>query len=397
MFSSIPPGDTFYGINVPVSQAGAVLTIDLDALTANYHRLTDRLGGMKPAAVVKADGYGLGAGPVAVTLANAGCRVFFVAHLDEGIRLRQALNETGDSDFVNAEIHILGGLMPETEEIFDASRLIPVLGSLDQIHNWKQYCDRLDQPLPCDIHADTGMARLGLPPDELAKLEIEPSRVDSLNIHCVISHLACADEPDHPKNAEQLDAFRHARGVLPQGRASLANSSGIFLGADYHFDLARPGAALYGIAPVPGRANPMAQVVRLQGKIAQVRGVDTPQTVGYGATHRAEGPARIATVPVGYADGYLRYLSNKGSGYIGNIPVPVVGRVSMDLITFDITGVPEHLCPVGGLIDLIGPNNPVDQVAIDAGTIGYEILTSLGNRYHRVYVGGNLVGEEKIS
>jgi len=387
----------FNAAYVPDSHAGAVLTIDLDALANNYHTLTERLDGVKPAAVVKANGYGLGAGPVAKTLAQAGCRVFFVAHVEEGIKLRLALNEAGNSDFINAEIHVLGGLMPDTEETFDASRLIPVHGSLDQIHNWKQFCDRLDRPLPCDIHADTGMCRLGLPPEELAKLEIEPSRVDSLNINYVISHLACADEPDHPKNAEQLNAFRHVRRVLPQGKASFANSSGIFLGPDYHFDLARPGAALYGIAPVPGQANPMAQVIRLQGKIAQVRVVDTPQTVGYGATYRAEGPARIATVPVGYADGYLRYFSNKGSGYIGKIPVPVVGRVSMDLITLDITDVPEHLCAPGALVDLIGTNNPVDQVADEAGTIGYEILTSLGHRYHRVYVGGNHVGKEKTS
>jgi len=387
----------FNAAHVPGSHAGAVLTIDLDALANNYHTLTERLDGVKPAAVVKANGYGLGAGPVAKTLAQAGCRVFFVAHVEEGIKLRLALNEAGNSDFINAEIHVLGGLMPDTEETFDASRLIPVLGSLDQIHNWKQFCDRLDRPLPCDIHADTGMCRLGLPPEELAKLEIEPSRVDSLNINYVISHLACADEPDHPKNAEQLNAFRHVRRVLPQGKASFANSSGIFLGPDYHFDLARPGAALYGIAPVPGQANPMAQVIRLQGKIAQVRVVDTPQTVGYGATYRAEGPARIATVPVGYADGYLRYFSNKGSGYIGKIPVPVVGRVSMDLITLDITDVPEHLCAPGALVDLIGPNNPVDQIADEAGTISYEILTSLGNRYHRVYVGGSRLGDKETS
>jgi len=397
MSTLTPPGAAFHSAPVPETHAGAVLTINLDAITSNYQSLTDRLGGVKPAAVVKADGYGLGAGPVAVTLANAGCRVFFVAHLEEGIGLRNSLNAAGDSDFVNAEIHILGGLMPDTQDTYDAIRLIPVLGSLDQIHTWKQYCDRLDRPLPCDIHADTGMCRLGLPPDELAKLEIEPGRVDSLNINLVISHLACADEPDHPKNTEQLDAFRHVRKVLPQGRASLANSSGIFLGSDYHYDLARPGAALYGIAPVPGRANPMAQVIRLQGKIAQVRGVDTPETVGYGATHRAEGTARIATVPVGYADGYLRHLSSKGSGYIGNFPVPVVGRVSMDLITLDITGVPEHLCAPGALVDLIGPNNPVDQIAEEAGTIGYEILTSLGNRYHRVYVGGSRVGDKETS
>jgi len=369
--------------------SSAILTIDLDAISGNFRTLADRLGGVAPAGVVKADGYGLGAGPVAIALANAGCRIFFVAHIEEGIRLRQALNNAGNSDFVQTEIHVLGGLGPDTEEAFDASRLIPVLGSLGEIHQWKQYCERLERQLPCDIHADTGMCRLGLPPDELDKLEMEPSRVGGLNIHLVLSHLACADERDHAKNAEQLEAFKRVRRILPQGRASLANSSGIFLGSDYHFDLARPGAALYGIAPVPGQANPMAQTVRLQGKIAQVRNVDTPQTVGYGATHRVEGPARIATVPVGYADGYPRYLSNKGTGYIGKIPVPVVGRVSMDLITLDVSGVPEHLSSVGCLIDLIGPHNPVDKLATEAGTIGYEILTSLGNRYPRTYVGGS--------
>jgi alanine racemase len=172
------------------------------------------------------------------------------------------------------------------------------------------------------------------------------------------------------------------------GKAAFANSGGIFLGPDFHFDLARPGVVLCGVAPLAGEPNPMAQVVRLQGKILQVRRVDTPQTVGYGASHRVEGPGRIATVGVGYADGYLRSLSNRGTGYIGDAPVPVVGRVSMDLITLDVTGVPERLSSVGALVDLIGPNNPVDRVALEAGTIAYEILTSLGSRYHRAYVGG---------
>ncbi len=382
--STPPSPDT-----ISEAYAGAVLTIDLEAVAANYRLLAGRLSGAAMSAVVKADGYGLGAGPVAAALAAAGCGVFYVAHIEEGIRLRQALNDA-DGGFVQAEIHILGGLLAGAEDAYDASRLIPVLGSLDEIHNWKRYCERLGRPLPCDVHADTGMARLGLPPEDVLKLAEEPSRLDGLNIVNVISHLASADEPDNPKNAEQLDAFHGVRRRLSQGRASFANSSGIFLGTDYHFDQVRPGAALYGIAPVQGAPNPMAQVVRLQGKIVQVRAVDTPQTVGYGASHRIEGPGRVATVPVGYADGYLRSLSNKGTGYIGNIPVPVVGRVSMDLITLDVTGVPEHLCAVGAMVDLIGPSNPVDDVAALAGTIGYEILTSLGHRYHRAYVGGAL-------
>ena len=168
---------------------------------------------------------------------------------------------------------------------------------------------------------------------------------------------------------------------LPRAGASFANSSGIFLGADYHFDLARPGIAVYGGNPLPGTPNPMAQVIRLQGKILQVRDVDTPQTVGYGATHRFAGPARVATVGVGYADGFLRSLSNSGSGFIGDIEAPIVGRVSMDLITLDVTSVPEDQCAPGGRVDLIGPHNPVDAVGDAAGTISYEILTSLGTRY----------------
>ena len=374
--------------NVSEANAGATLTIDLDAITTNYRMLSDRLSGAEAAAVVKADAYGLGIDRVAPALAHAGCRVFFVAHVEEGMRLRRILNDTGETEFVQAEIHILNGLLEDAEEAYDASRLVPVLGSLDEIHNWKNYGQRLDRPLPCDIHADTGVLRLGLPPDELARLEEEPGRLEGLEIVNVISHLACADEPELPKNAEQLEAFRRVRQILPQGQACFANSSGIFLGPDYHFDLVRPGVALYGVGPVPGQPNPMAQVVRLQGKIAQVRDVDTPQTVGYGATHRVEGPGRIATVPVGYADGYLRFLSNKGTGYIGNIPVPVVGRVSMDLITLDVTKVPIHQCGVGDRVDLIGPLNPVEHLAEEAGTIGYEILTSLGHRYHRVYTGG---------
>ena len=392
MPNQILSGSPISSKNVTNSHAGAILSIDLGALTSNYHFLTKKLGGRKPSAVIKADGYGLGALPIAITLANAGCQIFFVANLEEGIRLRNGLNETEVSEYSDTEIHVLSGLMSNTEDVYEVSRLIPVLGSLNQIYDWKVYCQRNNEALPCDIHVDTGISRLGLPPVELAILEIDPSRIESLNISLIISHLACADKPDHTKNKEQLIAFNHVRKVLPQGRASLANSSGIFLGTDYHFDLARPGAALYGLEPITDQANPMAQVVRLQGKIAQIRDIDTPQTVGYGATHCTEGPARIATVSVGYADGYSRHLSSKGIGYIGDFPVPIVGRISMDLITFNITGVPENLCQVGNLVDLIGPNNPVDVIARDSGTIGYEVLTNLGSRFHRRYMDTNQAG-----
>ena len=362
------------------ASSGAILTIDLAALRANWQNLRDRLKGAECAGVVKADAYGLGLEPVARALAGAGCRLFFVAQLDEGIALRTVLPK--------AEIHVLNGLLPGTAAEFAAHRLVPVLNSLETIDAWRSFCRSRQSALGADIHVDTGMSRLGLPPDEVEILAAEPARLDGLAPGYLMSHLACADEPDYPMNRRQLAAFVAIRRRLPLTRASFANSAAIFLGSDYHFDLARPGIAVYGGNPVSGRPNPMAQVVRLQGKILQVRGVDTPQTVGYGATHRVAGPARIATVAVGYADGYLRSLGNAGCGYVGDIRVPVVGRVSMDLITLDVSSVPESQSAPGCLIDLIGPANGVDSVADAAGTISYEILTSLGRRYHRRYVGG---------
>ncbi len=241
--------------------------------------------------------------------------------------------------------------------------------------------------LPAAIHIDTGMNRLGLPAPEADVLATEPDRLIGIDVRLVMSHLACADEPDHPLNSEQLTAFTAARTQLPTAPASLANSSGIFLGTPYHFDLVRPGAALYGVNPTPGRTNPMRQVIRLQGKILQVREIDAPRTVGYGATHRAAGSTRVATVAVGYADGFLRSLSNRGSARIGGQQVSLIGRVSMDLSTFDVTRVPREAAHPGALIDLIGADLSIDDVADAAGTIGYEILTALGHRYHRVYSG----------
>jgi alanine racemase len=361
--------------------AGAVLTIDLGAVVANYRLLRKRLGNTEAAAVVKADAYGLGVTKVAPALAAAGCRTFCVAHVGEGIALRRLLGKA-------ATVVVLNGLLKGAEDAYAEHGLTPALGSLGEIAAWRDRCRRRKRKLACWLHADTGMLRLGLPPDELNTLAERPRLLDGLDVRVVMSHLACADERAHPKNREQLGRFADARRRLPMGKASFANSGGVFLGDDFHFDIARPGVALYGVAPIAGEPNPMSPVVRLRAKIVQVRRVDTPETVGYGATHRIEGPGRIATVPVGYADGYLRSLSNRGTGYIGDVPVPVVGRVSMDLITLDVTHVPESQATVGAMVDLIGPHNPVDRVAAEAGTIGYEILTGLGARYHRAYVGG---------
>ena len=363
----------------PETSAG-ILSIDLDALAANWRLLNDHLNETDCGASIKADAYGLGANRAAATLYDAGCRHFFVALPDEGVALRQFLA-------TDAAIHVLCGPLPHagkaTMGTCVAHQLTPVLNSLDDIAAWKSF--RPD--LPADIHIDTGMLRLGLSPKELATLAAAPDLLSGLRFSHVLSHLASGDEAGSPQNRQQLDDFNKARDLFPGVPASFANSSGVFLGTDYHFQLARPGCALYGINPTPEKPNPMAQVIRLQGKILQVRDVDTPQTVGYGATHKIRNKGRVATVGVGYADGYLRSLSNKGIGFLGTYQVPLVGRVSMDLITFDVTDIPDDLARPGALIDLIGPQNPVDQIAEIAGTIGYEILTGLGQRYHRVYQG----------
>ena len=359
--------------------AGAILTIDLDAVAANWRQLRDRVHPATCAAVVKADGYGLGADRVAQALAAAGCTTFYVALIDEAVALRPFLPE--------AEIHVLSGPLPGTEPVFAEHRLVPVLNSLEQMERWAGFLAARGAPLAAGLHLDTGMRRLGLPPDELAVVVADHGRLAAAGVGYLMSHLACADEPEHPLNAEQRQAFADARAALPPLPASFANSPGIFLGADYHGDSVRPGVALYGGNPCAGRPNPMAQVVRLQGRILQVRDVDSLQTVGYGATHRVARKGRIATVAVGYADGYLRSLSNAGSGYVGDRRVPVVGRVSMDLITLDVSNVDEASSRPGALVDIIGPHNPVDAVAEAAGTISYEILTSLGHRYDRTYTG----------
>ncbi|NQU57669.1 MAG: alanine racemase [Rhodospirillales bacterium] len=356
--------------------SGGILTIDLAALVKNWRELKSHLKGADCGAAIKADAYGIGASRAVVELANAGCKEFFVALIDEGIELRKALAEQA----LEANIHILSG--PLAPQNFIEHRLIPVLNSLSDIDAWKSFA----AGHAADIHIDTGMSRLGLPPGELETLSNDPGRIKGLNISHVISHLACAEDRETTMNGEQLQSFVHALKLFPGCKASLANSSGIYLGPAYHFDLARPGVSLYGVNPTPGSPNPMAQVIRLQGKILQVRDVDTPQSVGYGATYRVERKGRIATVGVGYADGYLRSLSNCGFGYLGEHRVPLVGRVSMDLITFDVSDVPEGVAHPGALVDLIGPNNPIDDIADAASIIGYEILTALGSRLHRIYI-----------
>lgn len=361
--------------------AGALLTIDLEALCNNWRLLRSKVGLADCAAVVKADAYGLGALRVGPALAAAGCRHFFVAHLDEGMALRPLLP-------AQATVYVLHGAPPGAEAECAAHGLVPVLNSRQQIDAWRGVALSLGRRLPAIVQVDSGMARLGLSAPELAQLAADPSAFDGIDVAYVMSHLACADEPQHPANAAQLASFVAARRLLPVAPATFANSSGIFMGAAYHFELARPGAALYGVAPVPGQPNPMQPVVRLQGKVMQTRMVEAGAAVGYSASWVAPQASRIATVSVGYADGYLRSLSGRGSAWLGEVELPLVGRVSMDTITVDVSALPEGAIVPGTLLDLLTPQHNVDAVAARAGTIGYEILTSLGSRYERTYLSG---------
>ena len=366
----------------PNAFAGAQLSIDLDAIAANWRALGARLdGGARAGAVVKADAYGLGLAEVAPVLHAAGCRDFFTASLDEGIALRALV--------ADCRICVFYGPQPGEAAEYSHHGLTPILNDLGQIETWQSQTSRGNAEKAV-LHVDTGMSRLGLPLDEVARLVAEPERLAGLDIACVMSHLACSELPDEPMNQAQLGEFKAALGAFGPSVAaaefSLANSSAIFLGPEYHFDLTRPGVALYGVNPTPGKANPMSEVVRLQGKILQVRRVDSLRSVGYGAAHTVTRPSRIATVPIGYADGYLRSASNQASGYVRGVQVPVVGRVSMDMITLDVTDIPPEQVQPGTPVDLIGGPHSIDAFAAEAGTIGYEILTSLGRRHRRSYI-----------
>jgi alanine racemase len=351
----------------------AVLTVDLGAVADNWRSLRDRAAPGAVAGVVKADGYGLGAAPVARALYAAGCRHFFVAHLAEGMAVRAALGP-------GPMIAVLNGFAPGMDA---GAGLLPVLNGPGDIATWTAAARAAGRQLPALLHVDTGMARLGLTPAEAAALAADPSRLAGLDLRHVMTHLACADDPENPLNAQQASRFAAIRARLPAAPASLANSSGMFLGPDFGSDLARPGCALYGINPMPAAPNPMRQVVTLEAPVLQVRDIPAGTPVGYGASWTAARPSRIATVAAGYADGYLRSLSGRAVGSIAGRPVPLVGRVSMDLITFDVTDLPD-VAP-GTMVQLVGPGNTPDEVAAAAGTIGYEVLTSLGARYRREY------------
>ncbi|HMK41000.1 MAG TPA: alanine racemase [Methyloceanibacter sp.] len=363
----------------------AILTIDLDALAANYRRLRELAASAECAAVVKADAYGLGMAEVAPALWRQGCRTFFVATPSEARALRKLLP--------HAIIYVLAGLMPGTADTFRKHNLRPVLNSAEEIREWASYSASEGEALPCAVHIDSGMNRLGLSAAEVESVAATRDLWSAFTLSLVMSHLACADEPEHPKSETQRKLFDELRARLPRAFASLANSAGILLGRSYRYDLVRPGIALYGGKPQARGPHQFSPVVYLKGRILQVRNVSAGQTVGYGATRTLTRPSRVATVSVGYADGFFRSLSTKDGeagfvAYAGIHAAPILGRVSMDLITIDVTEVPEAFSARGQWVELMGPHVSAQTVAQHAGTIDYEVLTNLGARAFRRYIGG---------
>lgn len=358
---------------------GAVLTVDLHAIRANYRFLRGKVGrNVQCAAVMKADAYGLGADCVGVALYIEGCRHFFVAHFDEGLRLQPLV--------ADAEIYVLNGLPRGCERDCAHAGLTPVLNSLEQFEAWSQCAKVLGKMLPAVIQIDSGMNRFGWSRSEIARWIEAGAGTDHIDVRFVMSHLACADTPLHPANETQLNRFRDLTRYFPGWPRSFANSSGIFLGREYHFDLVRPGAALYGLNPVPGQPNPMRPVVRLTTNVIQLRDADKGHCVGYGADCQIGSPARLATLSIGYADGLHRALHASGRVYFDDQPLPIAGRISMDCMSVDVTAVPS-MSP-GAEIDVIGCHQSVDDLAEATGTIGYEVLVHLGHRFERRYRGG---------
>ncbi len=369
----------------PAGGHGGVLSIDLDALASNYRRLSKLAGPVETAAAVKGDGYGLGLNRVVQTLSRAGCRTFFVAHLGEAEALRRICPPD------DATIYVLNGLMPAMAPALAAIHARPVLGSVEEIEEWRSFANAHSAP-PAAIHIDTGFTRLGLAPGALDDLVGANELFSGMGVALLMSHLACADEPEHPMNREQLARFRQAVELFTDIPASLASSAGIALGTGFHFDMVRPGIALYGGRARISGENAMQRVIGLEVPTLQIRDAEIGSTAGYGATYQFEHMSRVALVSIGYADGFFRSLSasNQRAGgrlFIAGTPCPIVGRVSMDITAIDVSHIGEQHLERGAMVEVFGDHQSIDDLAAAAGTIGYEVLTHLGLRHARVYSG----------
>ena len=348
------------------------LVIDLAAIQRNYAKLQTLAGDAEVGAVIKADAYGLGVQKIVPALSQAGCQNFYAANASEGVQIRQAL--AGQ----NANIFSFSGFWPDDLNELRQHALYPVICELSQLENLRD----IAPDMPFAIQFDTGMNRLGLEADETEILTSNPDLLDGLKVKQIISHLACADERDHPMNARQLSAFSKIRSVFPKIPASFSNSAASLLGTDFHYDILRPGIALFGGNPAPENPNPFEPAIHIEAPILQIRDLKPGDMVGYGASWKADRKLRLATLALGYADGIMRSCQQGGFGRIGKTKTPIVGRISMDMLTVDISDI-DHDIQLGDRVTFLGPD--LDGLADKAQTISYELLVRLGPRLQRVY------------
>ncbi|WP_455476383.1 alanine racemase [Bartonella sp. B17] len=357
----------------------AIATIDVGALIANYTTLAQHVAPAECSAIVKANAYGLGANKIVPALYQAGCRTFFVAQIVEALQLKTIL----PSDVTLA---LLNGIPHNLEEFVAQSGIVPVLNSWSAIQSWQTLCQNKRKKFPAIVQIDTDMNRLGLDKKELEQLIKQPTLFEKAEVKYIISHLANGGNDTHSSNYTQLATFKAALAKLPTCKASFANSGGIFLGSDFYFDLVRPGIALYGIHPHTKYTTILKPVLKLEAQIIQSRNIDAGAPVGYGGTFITNRPSTLITISIGYADGWLRTLSNKGAVYYNGHRLPIVGDISMDSIIVDATDLKGKKPQRGDWVELIGTHQTIEQVSADANTIPYEILTSLGSRYKRIYI-----------
>lgn len=371
---------------IPPAEAAGLIIVDLEALAGNWRALRDHVAPAACAAVVKADAYGIGAARAIPALSAAGAEVFFVATLDEA---RQARKLAPD-----ATVYVLDGVLPGSGPALIEAGATPILSSLPEAKEWAALAPSRNEPLACAFHVDTGLNRLGMSAREIQALAADGHTMDRLSVGLVMSHFACADDAAHEKNDQQRSVFLQLQPLLPSAPLSLAASDGLMLGPDYHFDLVRPGYAIYGGQAHPGRITPVKPVIEAYARVLQIRDVAPGQTVGYSATFIAERMMKVAVIAAGYADGAPRSLSAATGEATGSVAfsgklAPIIGRVSMDLITVDITDLEDDSPTRGDWAELIGPTITLEDVGHAAGTIGYEVLTRLSPRFKRVYLGGS--------
>lgn len=378
MSSVLSPCLNLESLSLP-SHLTSVLEVNTQAIAHNYKILKELVPHSLCGAVLKADAYGFGIKAIAPVLMQEGCRSFFVAHIEEGMALRSVLK--------TPHIYVLSGLLPDTESYFIEHSLIPILNDFEMVKRWKAVAQSLDRKLACALHIDTGMRRNGFDRIDWEKFLDSPTVLDGVDVHFVMSHLVSSHEAHNPLNNQQKVEFDHIRALLPLSKASLADTGGVYLGPSFHYDIIRPGKGLFGLYAPPSDAPPLHPCLRFLGRVLQIRTAYKGESVGYGATHVLKRDSRLATIGIGFADGYDRRFSNKGAVGFGSFRAPVVGRISMDYTVVDVTDVPDVLCYVGGWAELVNEDLTLDDLAQSIDTLSRELSTGFTSRVTRIYRG----------